>query len=249
MKKEKPVIRLRAIFGIVSLVLWCMPAISEGACGAAASSCKNCHEVKGEHRVNGKGNHHIQHAFGDFCAFCHSGNTAGTTKGEAHEGLVNPQENLEQSCASCHPDDYAERGKKYGFAVKTGTPPGGAGPGTVGAGSGAGTVPGGRAGGAAGPGKSAAGGETGWILPPTPDPAAVAAGDLIDYNLYWVQQKKNRIPGTPGDRILVLLSLLLALGFPALSWIFGKERRRKRPREVVQEVKHVQGKSLDKGIA
>ena len=35
-------------------------------CGSQASSCKNCHEVKGENAVNAKGDWHISHAFGDF---------------------------------------------------------------------------------------------------------------------------------------------------------------------------------------
>jgi len=43
-------------------------------CGASASSCKNCHEVNAKHPVNGSGDWHIKHAFGDFCSSCHSGN-------------------------------------------------------------------------------------------------------------------------------------------------------------------------------
>jgi len=243
-------IRLQTVIVAMSMILWCMPAISEGACGAAASSCKNCHEVKGEHRVNGKGDYHIQHAFGDFCAFCHSGNTAGTNKAESHAGMVKPEDNLQKSCASCHPDDFAERGKKYGFAVKTEPPSGGVGPDTATTAGGAGIAAGGTSGATvgAGPQKASAGSVTGWILPPTPDPDAVASDDLIDYNLYWLQQKRGGIPGTPGDWILILLSLFLALGFPVLSWLFGKDRVRGK-KKIVEEVKRVQEGSLNKGIA
>ncbi len=98
---------------IVAVAFWATPRITESACGAAASSCKNCHEVKGEKRVNKSGDYHTQHSFGDFCVFCHSGNTAATDKAGAHEGMVKPLANLEQSCASCHPDDFAERAKGY----------------------------------------------------------------------------------------------------------------------------------------
>ena len=57
-------------------------------CGSAASSCKNCHEVKGEDAVNAKGDWHTQHAFGDFCEFCHAGNVQAADKTAAHQGLV-----------------------------------------------------------------------------------------------------------------------------------------------------------------
>ena len=99
---------------LAAAALWVLPAPARAACGAAASSCKNCHEVKGEKRVNKTGAYHVQHAFGDFCVFCHSGNTAAGGKEEAHQGMVKPLADLEQSCASCHPDDYQERARKYG---------------------------------------------------------------------------------------------------------------------------------------
>jgi hypothetical protein len=105
---------LMPVFLIVVAFIWMIPESSESACGAAASSCKNCHEVKGEMRVNKTGDYHTQHSFGDFCIFCHSGNTASTTKAEAHEGMVKPLASLEQSCAACHPDDFAEKAKGYG---------------------------------------------------------------------------------------------------------------------------------------
>lgn len=90
-----------------------MPTRAEGACGAAASSCKSCHEVKGEMKVNEKGSYHKQHAFADFCVFCHGGDTAATTKEAAHKGMIKPLENLEKSCSACHPDDYKKRAKSY----------------------------------------------------------------------------------------------------------------------------------------
>jgi hypothetical protein len=137
-------------------ILWGVPRVSEGACGAATSSCKNCHEVKGEMPVNAKGDYHTQHAFGDFCVFCHSGNTAGTTKEAAHAGMVNPLGDIEESCATCHPDDFEKRAEGYGSVTKTEA--------------------------AAASGTAAPTGEAPYISPPTPDPSAVKPEDLVDYN-------------------------------------------------------------------
>jgi hypothetical protein len=104
---------LVSVLLVFAVALWATPRVSESACGAAASSCKNCHEVKGEKKVNASGDWHTQHAFGDFCVFCHSGNTAGATKDEAHQGMVKPLADLEQSCSACHPDDFAKRAEGY----------------------------------------------------------------------------------------------------------------------------------------
>ncbi len=86
-------------------------------CGSQASSCKNCHEVKGEDSVNAKGDWHISHAFGDFCEFCHAGNVQATDKAAAHEGLVEPLGDVKANCSSCHPDDYQARAEKYATAL------------------------------------------------------------------------------------------------------------------------------------
>jgi len=94
------------------------PTIAEGACGAAASSCKNCHEIKGEKKVNTEGAWHKEHEFADFCVFCHGGSTTATAKDEAHKGIIKALENLEKSCSACHPDDYKKRAKKYEGAAK-----------------------------------------------------------------------------------------------------------------------------------
>lgn len=98
---------------ILAVAVWALPRMSDAACGASASSCKNCHEIKGEKKVNSTGDYHTQHAFGDFCVFCHSGNTAATDKAGAHEGMVSPTADLEKSCAACHPDDFEKRAAGY----------------------------------------------------------------------------------------------------------------------------------------
>ncbi len=121
---------LALIFGVFGVVLigslWLTPPkVTEAACGASTSSCKTCHEVKGEDPVSKKGDWHIEHSFGDFCQACHLGAATETDKTKAHVGLVKPLEQPDQSCASCHPDDSATRVVKYGGAASTnptGTP-------------------------------------------------------------------------------------------------------------------------------
>jgi hypothetical protein len=82
-------------------------------CGSQASSCKNCHEIKGEDSVNAIGDWHVSHAFGDFCEFCHGGNVQATDKAAAHQGLVQPLGDLQANCSSCHADDYQARAETY----------------------------------------------------------------------------------------------------------------------------------------
>lgn len=86
-------------------------------CGSQASSCKNCHEVKGEDPVNAEGDWHISHAFGDFCEFCHGGNVQAPEKAAAHEGLVEPLGDVQTNCASCHADDYQAKVEPYAQAL------------------------------------------------------------------------------------------------------------------------------------
>ena len=82
-------------------------------CGSQASSCKNCHEVKGEDSVNAKGDWHVSHAFGDFCEFCHGGNVQATDEAAAHQGLVQPLDDVKTNCSSCHADDYQAKAETY----------------------------------------------------------------------------------------------------------------------------------------
>lgn len=106
-------------------------------CGSQASSCKNCHEVKGEDSVNAKGDWHVSHAFGDFCEFCHAGNVQASDKAAAHEGLIEPLGDVKTNCSSCHADDYQARAEKYATAlgVTVGASSGGAKPPTSSSGS------------------------------------------------------------------------------------------------------------------
>jgi hypothetical protein len=85
-------------------------------CGSQASSCKSCHEVKGEDPVNSQGEWHVSHAFGDFCEFCHGGNVQAAEKAAAHEGLIQPLGDVNANCSSCH-DDYEAKAQTYAVAL------------------------------------------------------------------------------------------------------------------------------------
>jgi hypothetical protein len=86
---------------------------AEAQCGSQASSCKNCHEVQGQDPVNNVGEWHTQHAFGDFCAFCHAGNVQAIDEAAAHAGMVAPLSDINASCVQCHPDDLETKARVY----------------------------------------------------------------------------------------------------------------------------------------
>jgi len=94
-------------------IVLAIPQPIQAQCGSSASSCKSCHETQGEYPVNTQGKWHTDHAFGDFCEFCHAGNVQATDKEGAHQGLAAPLEDVAASCQGCHPQDLQERGEKY----------------------------------------------------------------------------------------------------------------------------------------
>ena len=115
------------------LLVWmAMPEPQASAqCGTKASSCKTCHEVQGKLKVNTKGDWHIQHSFGDFCVFCHAGDTKAKDKAQAHQGMVQPLDDVGASCAACHESDCNVRAEKYATVLGV----------TIGAGSGGPSTP------------------------------------------------------------------------------------------------------------
>jgi hypothetical protein len=101
-----------AVMALVGFVL-ATPTPTDAQCGSSASSCKSCHETQGEDPVNANGEWHTQHAFGDFCEFCHAGNVQAKEKDAAHQGLVDPMGDVAASCQGCHPQDLADRSQIY----------------------------------------------------------------------------------------------------------------------------------------
>jgi len=114
-RNHRPLVLITSGVFLLFIALALVPASrAEAQCGSQASSCKNCHEVQGQDPVNNKGEWHTQHAFGDFCAFCHAGNVQATDEEAAHAGMVDPMADINASCAQCHPGDLQDKAGVYG---------------------------------------------------------------------------------------------------------------------------------------
>ncbi|MHB8072645.1 cytochrome c3 family protein [Desulfosporosinus fructosivorans] len=217
--KSKKWFLLTLIFGVFSAVLvgsfWLTPPkVTEAACGASTSSCKTCHEVKGEDPVSKKGDWHIQHSFGDFCQACHLGAATETDKTKAHVGLVKPLEQPDQSCATCHPEDSAVRVVKYG-GTATGTP----------------TAP---ASGTDSPATGNPSAENGAVTPSAAatqvPPNANPNFDLIDFNIHDVAPWLAWVIGIINAFMLMILGVLIWRWKKGLwPWYFLKGRQKHVP--------------------
>ena len=202
-------------------------------CGSQASSCKNCHEVKGEDPVNSKGEWHTAHAFGDFCEFCHGGNVQATDEAAAHQGLVAPLDDIKTNCSSCHADDFQTRAEKYGTALGV----------TIGASTGGSTPP---------SADSAASSDTTTqpaqqIAQQPPAPAATPTySEVTDY--VAIYRAANPLPPNTGTIFTGLMLGLTVVGGGAFVY-WNEKRLRSMPRpapgeapldEQAQEVANLQ---------
>ena len=191
---------LALALAIVAFVSWPHPVSAE--CGSSASSCKDCHEVKKQAPVNTKGEWHTQHAFGDFCEFCHSGNVKAKDKAAAHVGLANPLADVKASCQSCHPNDYMDRAQKYATAL--GKP--------IGSGS-------------APPGAPAAGGTSTTNGEGCGPAAPSGTGQVIDLNKVYADSKAPP-PTNAGNTVLLALIVVTLLALAGLVWHYEKPLER-----------------------
>ncbi len=168
-------------------------------CGSQASSCKNCHEVKGEDPVNAKGEWHISHAFGDFCEFCHGGNVQAPDKAAAHQGLVAPLDDVKTNCASCH-EDYQTKAETYAVALGV----------TIGTGGG---------------GSSASvslPSNPSEPIAPAPEPISAPSGtEIVDYAAEYQSGGAPQV--NTGNVVLGILLALTVVG--GGSFVFWNERR------------------------
>gem|GEM_PF-1945601 len=179
----------------LSLSFFFFAEAADGACGAAKSSCKTCHEVKKEMPVANSGQYHVDHAFGDFCESCHGGVVKSQVKSEAHQGMRDPLADAQSSCGLCHVTDLQERAQVYGAALNS-TPPGG----SNGGGSGGGQV----------------------AKLEMVSAEEVPPQDLIDYNRVLLELKG--LEEQPGNKVLVLLNLAMAAILLALIWKYDWRR-------------------------
>ncbi len=187
----------------IILMTWTPPASAQ--CGSAASSCKDCHEVKKVHPVNTTGDWHTAHAFGDFCEFCHSGNTKAKDKESAHVGMTYPLSDVKAACQSCHPNDFMDRAQKYATALgkpigSTGAP--------------AGATP-------------AAGSATTTTVASTVNcpPVPPVGGQTIDLTKVY-NDAFGVAPNNTGNMILALVAIALVLALLALIAVFDKPLQR-----------------------
>ncbi len=186
------------------------PVPVEAQCGSSASSCKNCHEVNAKDPVNTKGAWHVNHAFGDFCSFCHGGNVQAVKEQEAHQGMVQPLSNPQAACAACHADDYNQKAQVYAVALGVDLKAKG-GSSSVSTGS---------------SGSGSSGGNNAADSPPQPIPAPGenrASGPLIDYNQRYEVEVLGALDNSKaGNLILAVLALVFLVVGGVLVWHFEK---------------------------
>lgn len=201
-RKNTPLLLLIAGCLTLGVVLFLFPHPAAAQCGSSASSCKNCHETQGKDSVNAKGVWHQQHAFGDFCEFCHAGNVKAKEEVGAHAGMVLPLADVKGSCQSCHPNDYMERAKTYadalGKPIGTGAAPAATTPAAVGAITtvGGGTAPCG--------------------------PSAPTTGQVIDLTKVYAEGLSPAPPANLGNLILASLIGATLLALFGLVWYYEK---------------------------
>ncbi len=189
---------------VVSLLLWLQlgPQPVQAQCGTQASSCKNCHEVQAKDPVNTKGAWHTDHAFGDFCEYCHAGNVQAMDETTAHQGLEAWNADIKASCASCHATDYEKRAQIYATELGVSLNVGGTATGTATA--------------ATGSAPAAAGSVT------VTGPSAVCppqGGEEIDLNLLYAQHfTPPPLVSNWGNVILGIMSLGVGAVFFGTAW-------------------------------
>ena len=180
------------------------PALAQ--CGTKASSCKTCHEVQGKLGVNTKGDWHVQHSFGDFCVFCHAGDTQAKAKVQAHKGMAKPLDDVGASCAACHESDCTARAEKYAQVLGV----------TVGAGGGGPSTPRGPAPLLPFVPKVAGVGDQPSILPEQP---------LFVGSSAWTSSEEPADERTVNWGNVVLAAMALVLSFGGGSFVLWNERR------------------------
>jgi len=183
---------------VIGLIWSAQPAKAQ--CGSSASSCKTCHETQGQDPVNTEGDWHTQHAFGDFCEFCHAGNVQATEKEAAHQGLAPPLEDIAASCQGCHPQDLMERGEQYAAILGV----------SLGSGSS------GSSDDSSSNSENDSGGDDNK---PVTGVAAPLDGEEIDYNLLYAEAiAPQPLISNWGNVILILMIAGVAVAFLLTAW-------------------------------
>jgi hypothetical protein len=209
MHKRFPILIALVCVAFFAIAFLSLPRGADAQCGSSASSCKNCHEIQGKAPVNTVGAWHTQHAFGDFCEFCHAGNVKAKDQTAAHAGMLDPLMDVKGSCQSCHPENYLARAQTYGEALGKPIGEGGGSAQATPAAGAAATTGGGNSNAAAASDTAACG------------PALPTSGQVIDVNAVYAgldEATKSML----GNAILLgLIGAVLVVLF-GLVWHFEK---------------------------
>lgn len=209
MKRLKPfsLIAISLIFVVIGVVM-ATPQSAEAQCGSSASSCKTCHETQGEYPVNTEGEWHTQHAFGDFCEFCHAGNVQASDKAGAHEALAAPLDDVAASCQGCHPSDLNERAQKYASVLGVEISDGG-------------SSSGGDSNADNGGGDSSSTAANEAVSAPVTGVSAPVGGEEIDFNLLYTDSITPEPLIKNWGNIILILMIIAVIGIffvSAWSW-------------------------------
>lgn len=174
-----------------------------------------------------EGQWHKDHSFGDFCEFCHGGNTATSVKPEAHTDIsMIPVENPGNACSSCHPNDYQERAQEYAKILNIEIPDGGAPVAAATSGDSDDSAGGSTSG---SPGQTAATTSSGGSNISIP-----SGGDVVDFNelLNEADQDSSVNMGN-----LILIGLIIGLGFVwvGMFWSFNREKITEKFQKIASE--------------
>jgi hypothetical protein len=191
---------------LVAAALLAPPAYAQ--CGTQMSSCRNCHEVRGQLKVNTKGEWHTTHAFGDFCVTCHGGDAKAKDADPAHAGMMTPLQNVTAACATCHPTDLKARADKFAAILGVSAQLGSGAPVVVPAPASAGRP---------GPAAISAAVSCGPI-------EGVAVGSIVDYNRLAVADSGANWGNVTLVALIAAMSLLWA-GLAIGSWIRSARKR------------------------
>jgi len=212
--------RILFLLSFSVVLLLSFSKIVQAQCGASLSSCKTCHEVKRAKPVSNQGPWHQQHAFGDFCEFCHGGNTAAKDEAGAHQGInTMPLKNAGNTCSSCHPDDFKERALKYAAVLKINldnleTSESGQG----------------------GPAQTSQGSQESVSAPTSGSTIAIpSGGEVVDFNVLLHEKEEHKI--NMGNIILILLILGTFFIFLLLYWMFNKHKITEKIKAFLREVR------------
>ncbi|MFI5298585.1 MAG: hypothetical protein ACHREM_10845 [Polyangiales bacterium] len=112
----------RSIVAAWMIAVACASTTAHAQCGAKTTTCRQCHELRGEAPIVERA-WHRDHAFADLCTDCHGGDGDARAAPEAHAGLRDPLTESGKSCESCHADAAL---KAAAYASESRAPPGAA---------------------------------------------------------------------------------------------------------------------------